>query len=262
MWSYRHAHFTVHQLPALKDNYIYIVEPDNSQLLLVIDPPEAASVAKASSAMNKRPTHILNTHHHWDHTDGNLQLKQRFDCRIVGFAGDAARIPGIDITVDEQEPLKLGGAAIRILEIPGHTTGHIAFLIDDALFCGDTIFGAGCGRLFEGSPAQMWESLKKLAALPGETSLYCAHEYTLANLRFAASVDPGNEAIAARSSRDKEKRRAGLPTIPSSIAEEIATNPFLRPLSERFRADYAERNRIADTAVGIFTHLRQTKDNA
>jgi len=260
MWSYQHRNFTVHQLPALRDNYIYLIEEQNSDSLIAIDPADATPVRKACTAFGKQLTHVLNTHHHWDHTDGNISLKSSFGCRIVGADIDAERIPAIDDKVAANDLLKVGELDIRVLFVPGHTRGHIAYLLEDALFCGDTLFGAGCGRLFEGSPEQMWHSLTRLAALPDETRVYCAHEYTLANLLFAEHVDPGHMGLTERVARDSKKRAEGLPTVPSTIAEEKRTNPFLWPLDSSFNAGYSEREGVVSSAPAVFTHIRARKD--
>lgn len=260
MWSYQHQNFSVHQLPALNDNYIYLIEDHNSDTLAVVDPADASPVVQACNQLDKPLTHILNTHHHWDHTDGNKPLKSRFGATVIGAEVDAARIPEIDIGVSEASPILLGSLSTEVLFVPGHTRGHIAYLIGDALFCGDTLFGGGCGRLFEGTPEQMWRSLTKLAALPDETRVYCAHEYTLANLRFARNVDPDNSDLTTRISNDTQKRMKQLPTIPSSIGIEKLTNPFLRPLNRDFCYQYAEQLDIPSTPVAVFSHLRASKD--
>ncbi|RLL55025.1 hydroxyacylglutathione hydrolase [Mariprofundus sp. EBB-1] len=261
MWSYQHQHFTVHQLPVLRDNYIYLIEAHTSDALIVIDPAEAVAVQRACKALEKKLTHIFNTHHHWDHTDGNLQLKAHFDCQIIGAKCDAERIPGIDIQVTQHDAPEIAGLSIQTIEVPGHTSGHIAFVIDDALFCGDTMFGAGCGRLFEGTPAQMWNSLCKLAALDPITKVYCAHEYTMANLEFSRSIDLDNLALTERMHRDGSLRQQNKPTIPSSIAVELVTNPFLRSLDESFCQTYAARYKLSvSDALTVFTDIRLRKD--
>lgn len=260
MWSYAHEHFTVHQLPALSDNYIYLLDIPGASILAAIDPAEASPVDKACKKLGRGLTHILNTHHHWDHVGANLELKERYGCAIVGAGMDASRIPGIDIPAEEDQSI-LPDTDIRALTVPGHTSGHIAFLLDDALFCGDTLFGAGCGRLFEGTPEQMWQSLGKIARLPGETRFYCAHEYTLNNLKFAIHIDPDNTDLKERIGRDISSREKGLPTIPGTIAEELATNPFLRPLDDGFRHGYAQAHAIKDDPVTVFAHIRAAKDH-
>lgn len=260
MWSYQHQRFNVHQIPALNDNYIYLIEALQSNVLAVVDPADASVVNQACATLNKPLTHILNTHHHWDHTDGNKALKQRWSCTVMGAAHDAQRIPCIDIQVSEQIPPELDGLNIQVLDVNGHTLGHIAYVIDDALFCGDTLFGAGCGRLFEGTPEQMWQSLQKIAALPNATQVYCAHEYTLPNLRFARNVDADNAALEKRIHRDTQARMKKNPTIPTNIGLEKATNPFLRPLDNVFVHTYSKSQQIDANALAVFTHLRQSKD--
>jgi hydroxyacylglutathione hydrolase len=266
MWSHRHDGFTVHQLPALNDNYIYLIASQDNRskegAVAVVDPAEAGPVVSACDELGLTPTHILNTHHHWDHTGANLELKHRYGCHIVGARHDAERIPGIDIMVDEDSGFILDGLPMQVLNVPGHTLGHIAYVIGDALFCGDTLFGGGCGRLFEGSPAQMWESLQKLARLPAETKVYCAHEYTLSNLRFARTVDADNPDLSERISRDTRTRMDNKPTIPSTIGLELATNPFLRPLSPSFCVAYAAASSTADDALAVFTAVRKQKDHS
>ncbi|MDX8397405.1 MAG: hydroxyacylglutathione hydrolase [Mariprofundaceae bacterium] len=260
MWSYQHQQFIIHQLAALNDNYIYLIEARYSNLLMAIDPADASVVNQACKQLNKPLSHILNTHHHWDHTDGNLALKQHWNCQIIGAAQDAERIPGIDVMVSEQQALQLNDLNIQVLDLPGHTSGHIAYVLDDALLCGDTLFGAGCGRLFEGSPAQMWNSLQKLASLPDDTQVYCAHEYTLPNLRFARSVDPDNTELTQRIHQDTQTRMQKQPTIPSSMALEKSTNPFLRPLENIFIKQYAQQNNLPADALSVFTDLRARKN--
>jgi len=260
MWTYQHQHFSVHQLPALNDNYIYLIQDHNSDMVAVVDPADAAPVVQACDQLQISLTHILNTHHHWDHTDGNKPLKSRFSATVIAAENDAARIPEIDTAVSEVSEILLGSLNVKIIDVPGHTVGHIAYLIDDALFCGDTLFGGGCGRLFEGTPEQMWNSLTKLAALPDETKVYCAHEYTLANLRFARGIDPDNDHLITRISSDTQKRMQQLPTIPSTIGMEKKTNPFLRPLNDDFCRLYAERQGISHSPIHLFSHLRASKD--
>jgi hydroxyacylglutathione hydrolase len=260
MWTYKHAGFFVHQFPALRDNYIYLVDKPESGVLMAIDPAEGEQVVAWCRQRGRRITHVLNTHHHWDHVGANLELKASYDCQIIGPALETDRIPGIDGKATEEEAIRLDALKIRTLLVPGHTRGHVAYLLEDALFCGDTLFGAGCGRLFEGSPEQMWQSLNRIIRLPGHTRFYCAHEYTLDNLRFAQSVDPDNTALQKRLCEVERLRAEGLPTIPGTLDEELATNPFLRPLDESFRTDYATRHNIMDDPVRVFAHIRKAKD--
>jgi len=247
-------------VPCLKDNYAYLLRDPATGAVAVVDPSEAAPVEKALKVLGWKLTHILNTHHHWDHTGGNHALKAASGAVVVGPRPDKERIPDIDVAVGEGESFKLGEAEARVLFIPGHTRGHIAFWFPEskAVFCGDTLFAIGCGRLFEGTPQQMWSSLGKLKALPEDTRVYCGHEYTQANARFALTVEPRNAALAARARAVDAARAKGLPTIPSTIGEERATNPFFR----------ADESGIAETlglagadAVAVFAEVRQRKDN-
>jgi len=220
----------IHLVPCLKDNYAYLLHEPASGETAAVDPSEAAPLLAAAGARGWKLSHILNTHHHWDHTGGNLALKEATGARIVGPAADRDRIPGIDVALDEDECFRLGDRAALVLFIPGHTRGHIAFHFadDQAVFCGDTLFALGCGRMFEGTAPQMWSSLCKLRALPAPTRVYCGHEYTQANARFALTVDRDNPDLAARAMAVDAARAAGRPTVPSTMAEERATNPFLR----------------------------------
>jgi hydroxyacylglutathione hydrolase len=217
-------------VPLLTDNYGYLLHDPSSKETAIVDPSEAAPVLEAAAARGWKLTHILNTHHHPDHSGGNLGIKQATGAKVVGPAPDRERIPGIDVALGEGERFRLGGAEAEVLFIPGHTKGHIAFHFsgDRAVFCGDTLFSLGCGRMFEGTPPMMWASLDKLRKLPGETRIFCGHEYTEANARFAVSIDPGNPVLRARERQVSELRKAGRPTIPSTMAEEREANPFLR----------------------------------
>ncbi|WP_038247579.1 hydroxyacylglutathione hydrolase [Ghiorsea bivora] len=261
MWTYQHQHFIVHQLPVLRDNYIYIIQDRHSPVVCVVDPALAQPVIEACKQHNITPTHILNTHHHWDHTDGNKQLVETYQCAVVGNQADASRIPYIKQAITANSHFSLGHLNIQSLEVNGHTLGHIAFVIDDALFCGDTLFGAGCGRLFEGSFAQMWESLQKLAELDQQTKVYCAHEYTLVNLAFAQSVDADNNHLQQRIDDDKYKRLHNQPTIPSTIGLEVQTNPFLRPLDPTFCLAYSQTHQTKSQPLQVFTSIREARNN-
>ena len=188
------------QIPVLSDNYVYLAHDTASGATLVVDPAVAAPVVAAAEARGWRLTHILNTHHHGDHTGANLELKAAYGLTIVGAGHDAARIPGIDMRVGDGDSYDFAGHRAQVMAVPGHTTGHIAYYFadSDALFCGDTLFALGCGRVFEGTMDQMWRSLSALRALPDDTRVYCAHEYTQANARFALSVDGDNPALVQR----------------------------------------------------------------
>ena len=248
----------VRQILVLRDNYVYLLHDQGSGATAAVDPSVAAPVLEALREAGWRLTHILNTRHHADHTGGNLELKEATGCVIVGPAADRARIPGIDVALADGESYDFAGHEARVLDVPGHTRGHIAFWFPDsrALFCGDTMFLMGCGRLFEGTPAQMWKSLGKFKVLPADTRVYCGHEYTQANARFALTVDPDNSALHARAARIDAMRAANQSTIPGTIGEELATNPFLR-------ADQQALQAIAGAPgdpVATFAEIRRRKD--
>lgn len=248
------------QLPVLSDNYVYLVREPRQGAVGVVDPAVAGPVLAALQERGWKLTHILNTHHHGDHVGGNLEIKAATGCTVVGPRADAARIPGIDVTVGDGDTYAFGAEDALVYDVPGHTRGHIAywFAASRALFCGDTLFALGCGRLFEGTPQQMWRSLGRLRALPDDARVYCAHEYTQANARFALTVEPGNAALVARAQAIDAARAKGRPTVPSTMGEERATNPFLRPESAEIRARLGLRD-ADDTAV--FAAVRKRKDN-
>jgi hydroxyacylglutathione hydrolase len=247
------------QIPVLTDNYIYLIHEPNGWATAAIDPAVAEPVLKALDEKGWRLTHILNTHHHGDHVGGNLELKRKTGCAVVGVARDKERIPGIDVEVSEGDLIGLGHAEAQVLDVPGHTSGHIAFWFkeENALFCGDTLFSLGCGRLFEGHAEEMWASLEKIRALPPATKIYCAHEYTEANGRFAKTIEPENPALMERLAQVQALRQQGRPTVPSTLKEELAANPFLRPGSP------AIRHRLhLETADNwrVFAQIRHLKD--
>ena len=217
-------------LPALRDNYIFLVHEPVRGVTARVDPAEPGPVEQALAREGWSLDLILNTHHHADHVGANLHLKEAFGARICGPAADAARIPGIDRALAHGDEVAFGATRARVLDVPGHTRGHIAwwFFQNAAVFVGDTLFAGGCGRMFEGTAPQFWSSLRILRDLPAETHVYCAHEYTEANLRFALTVDGDNPDLVARVAEVAEVRAAGRPTIPTSIGVERATNPFLR----------------------------------
>ena len=245
-------------VPCLSDNYAYLVHDGEAGLCAVVDPSEAPPVEKALAARGWKLTHILNTHHHFDHTGGNLPLKESTAARVVGPEKDRERIPGIDEGVEEGTGWRFGARKVGVLEIPAHTRAHIAFIFDDAAFTGDTLFAMGCGRLFEGTPEMMWKSLSKLMTLPDATRIYCGHEYTQSNGRFALTLEPHNAALVARMKDVVAARAKGEPTIPSTMGLEKQTNPFLRPNSPELRNSLAMEN---SSDVEVFAETRRRKDN-
>ena len=231
------------QVAVLNDNYVYLVH-EVGGATAVIDPAVADPVLAAADARGWTISDIWNTHWHPDHTGANLAIKAATGCRITGPADEAAKIPGIDRAVTEGDTVTLGAATARVIDVPGHTAGHNAywFADDAALFCGDTLFALGCGRLFEGTAPQMHASLSKLMALPDATRVYCAHEYTQANARFAVTVEPGNTALIQRAVAIDAARARGEPTVPSTIGLERATNPFVRADVAEFAARRAAKD--------------------
>lgn len=253
------AALEVHQFPCLEDNYGYLLRDAATGITAAIDTPDATAIRRELERLGWRLDFILNTHHHGDHAGGNLELKERTGCRIVGSRADAARIPGLDLGLGEGDVFELGTRRARVVETPGHTLGHIAWIFDadGVAFVGDTLFAMGCGRLFEGTPAQMWHSLGKLRVLPAATRVYCAHEYTQKNARFALTLEPGNAALVARAAAVDRLRDQGLPTVPTTIGEERATNPFLRPDSAGIQATLGLAG--ADP-VTVFAEMRQRRN--
>jgi hydroxyacylglutathione hydrolase len=254
------AQLEIEQIPVLSDNYVYLVHEPRAAVTAVVDPAVAEPVLKRLAARGWKLDWILSTHHHADHTAGNLELKQATGCRVAGAKKDEARIPGIDLKLAENDRFELGEAQAQVLETPGHTSGHISYWFADAkaLFCADTLFSLGCGRVFEGTPAQMWSSLSKLAALPDDTLVYCAHEYTKSNARFALSVDPDNPALQERAAEVDRQRAADQPTVPTRLDAERAANPFLRVRDPAIRA---RLGMASASDVDVFAEIRRRKDN-
>lgn len=249
----------IFSLPVLTDNYIHIIHDPVSSETAAVDPALAQPVLEFLDKKGWRLTKIFNTHHHWDHVNGNLELKDHTGCQIIASTADRHRIPGIDHSVSEGDTVNLGRHHARILETPGHTSGHIVyhFYEDRLLFCGDTLFVMGCGRLFEGTAEQMWRSLQKLKSLPEDTRVYCTHEYTQKNGQFALTVEPDNQALQQRMKIIAQMRQHNEPTVPSTIKEELATNPFFREECPSLQHSLLMSNR---TPVEVFAEIRKRKD--
>ena len=250
----------VHLFPCLSDNYGFLIHDASHDLTATIDTPEVKPIMHELESKGWHLTHILNTHHHWDHAGGNIEIKNLTGCTIVGPGGEAGRIPGIDIRLGDGDIFKFGNHQARISETAGHTLGHIVYHFenDHIAFVGDTLFAMGCGRLFEGSAEQMWDSLQKFLQWPDDTKIYCAHEYTLKNGEFALTIDPQNHLLVDRVNEVKKLRSRNQPTIPTMLGLEKKTNPFLRPMDTRIR-DALGMPQASD--VEVFAKIRFLKDS-
>jgi hydroxyacylglutathione hydrolase len=251
----------IHQIPLLRDNYGYLLVCEKTNNAAIIDPSEAEPVLHRVEQEKATLTAILNTHHHRDHTGGNEGLLASGKLEVYGHRSDEGRIPGLTHGLADEDEIRIGELRGEVLFIPGHTTGHIAYLFENGLFCGDTLFTAGCGRLFEGTPEQMHASLKRLMALRDDTKIYCGHEYTESNLRFALTLEPKNPKVASRYERVQAQRARGVSTVPSTLEEEKQTNPFLRWDSKELQASVkaAVPGQRMDP-VSVFTSVRKLKD--
>ncbi|MEE2695329.1 MAG: hydroxyacylglutathione hydrolase [Pseudomonadota bacterium] len=220
----------VRQISVLSDNYVYLITDNETKITACIDPSVSQRVIEVIEKENLNLGFILNTHHHYDHVGGNLELKERYNCEIIGNKNDKERIPGIDIYLKENDEFKLGNSRFKVLEISGHTVGHVGYYFksDSILFCGDTLFSLGCGRLFEGSSIQMVESLLKIRSLPEDTKIFCGHEYTESNAEFALHLNPKDTLLKKKMEEIKKKRKKLSPTVPSELKEEKKLNPFLK----------------------------------
>lgn len=254
------ATLEIKQVPTRTDNYVYLFRDPESGQVGIVDPSDAEPVIAALEEAGWTPTHIINTHHHGDHTGGNLEIKEKYDVTIVGPRADHDRIAGIDIDVGDGDIFEFGSETATVFDTPGHTRGHIAyhFANSKALFCGDTLFALGCGRVFEGTMEQMWASIEKLRALPDDTRVFCAHEYTQANARFALTVETTNDALKDYVREIDDKRERDEPTVPSLLGREKETNPFLRAdigsVAAAVGLDPAD-------PVSVFAEVRTRKDN-
>jgi len=246
-------------VPVPPDNYVILLTDPNGPTTVVVDPGQAPVVEAALAEGGRTLTHILVTHHHADHIGGAAELTARFGCRVIGCGADRRRIPAITDPVSDGETFTLADERFLVMETPGHTVGHICFHLplSNRLFSGDTLFMMGCGRLFEGTPDQMWSSLTRLRSLPDETEVFCAHEYTEANARFAVALTPGDPTIGRRVEETRSLRAVGRPTVPGTIARERAENPFLRADDPSIAAAVGL---IGAEPVAVFAEIRRRKD--
>ena len=248
------------QIPVLNDNYIYILHEPESGETAVVDPAVSQPILDILSNKGWLLKYILNTHHHSDHVGANLALKQQTGCEILASDADFSRIPGIDKRLRHGDKISLGNQTAIVIATPGHTSGHIIFhfVESNALFCGDTLFSMGCGRLFEGTAEQMWESLQQIKKLPNQTHIYCAHEYTQANGEFALTLEPNNPQLLQRMQQVNELRAENKSTIPVSLKQELATNPFLRGDKLAIQRSI---DRVGRSQVEVFAKIRELKDS-
>lgn len=250
----------IEQFTCRSDNFGVLIRDKATGVVALIDAPEESSILKAIERTGWQPSLILTTHHHVDHVEANEALKARFGLEVIAPAAEASKIPGVDRTVREGDRVKVGNSEAIVIETPGHTAGHVSFHFPDSkvVFTADTLFALGCGRLFECPPPVMHDSLAKLAALPPETAVYCGHEYTLSNARFAVTVDPENEVLSTRVAEIEKLRANGNATLPTTIGEELATNPFLRASDPAIRKLLGMED---DSDAEVFAEIRKRKDN-
>lgn len=246
-------------VPCLSDNYAYLAHDAATGATAVIDVPDAIPILNALSARGWHASHILITHHHDDHIAGVKTVAAATGARVIGAAADAHRLPPLDEAVTDGDVIRIGMDRGQVIAVPGHTNGHMAFHFPDSnvVFTADSLMACGCGRLFEGKPEQMWESLSKLMRLPAETLVCSGHEYTASNIRFALTVDPANAALRARAAQVTQARENGEATVPTLLSEELATNPYLRAANVAIRA---QLGLSAATDAEVFAHIRALKD--
>lgn len=247
-------------IPCLSDNYAYLLRDHDSGEVAVIDVPEAGPILKELEGRGWSATQVWLTHHHWDHIDGLPDLLAVHPAKVVGAKADTHRLPKLDLAVSEGDTVSLGALQAEVLDVSGHTIGHIALYVPKAgvAFTADSLMALGCGRLFEGTPDQMWASMQKLMALPADTVICSGHEYTASNAKFALTVDPDNAALISRSNDIQAAREKGLPTVPSKLSTELETNPFLRPADPGIRATLGMQDA---TDAAVFTEIRKRKDS-
>lgn len=248
-------------IPCLHDNYAYLLYDADTGTVGVVDPSESAPIINALKRRNQNLTYILNTHHHTDHTGGNMELKARYGAKVIGSNKDKERIAGIDIFLEDGETWMFAGHQVLVMETPGHTTGHICYYFPGSctLFTGDTLFSLSCGKLSEGTPDQMFSSLQKLSSLPDDTIVYCGHEYTESNSKFALSIEPNNKELQEYRTHVAHLRSKKLPTIPTTLRREKMCNPFLRTASTEIRQKLKISSAASDSqALGV---IRQAKDH-
>ena len=247
-------------IPCLTDNYAYIINDHKSQIIGVVDPSEAKPVQDFLQKKNLKLNYILNTHNHFDHIGGNIELKKKYNAKVVGYNGDKHRIPGIDITLEDNAIWSFGSHNVKIIHIPGHTLGHICFFFEKEkiAFTGDTLFSLGCGRIFEGDHEQMLKSLNKIKVLPKDTRIYCGHEYTLKNAKFCIKYDSDNEDLKEIFQKIDNLRSNNLPTVPSKLGDELKANIFLRCDQNSLKIKLNMRN---EEDYKVFKKVRDLKDS-
>tara|TARA_Y100000590_G_C15624660_1_gene978892 strand:+ start:635 stop:1396 length:762 start_codon:yes stop_codon:yes gene_type:complete len=247
-------------IPCLIDNYAYIIFDNNSKTTAVVDPSESKPIISFLEKKKLKLNYILNTHHHFDHIGGNIDLKKKYNSKVLGFEGDKNRIPGIDITIKDKEIWTFGNSTVKVFHIPGHTSGHICFFFEKEkiLFTGDTLFSLGCGRIFEGTHEQMFNSLNKIKKLPRDTKIYCGHEYTYKNAEFCMKYDIDNIDLKNKLEKIKKLRSKNLPTIPSNLNDELKANIFLRCNEKDLKIKLNMQNQ---EDFKVFKKVRDLKDN-
>jgi len=248
----------IHQFPCLSDNYGFLLHDDASGETVCIDTPDAEVYLREAASKGWQITQIWNTHHHYDHAGGNAAIKAATGCTVVAPETDAPRIEGVDRMVTQGDLVRIGDTTATVVDVGGHTLGHIAYHLPEAqiAFVGDSVFALGCGRMFEGTAPQFWSSLRRIKALPPQTLLYCAHEYTAANARFALHADPENDALAEYAKEIAARRERDLPTVPTKLERELATNPFLRADDPVLQSRWGGGDEVA-----TFAALRAAKDS-